>query len=54
METRVKLDHEVSFKWLIVFALPTILPNIRKYGVCGRAEAEVSACLLLMEDANYE
>ena len=28
MDTQVKLEHEVSFRWLIVFALPTILSSI--------------------------
>ena len=28
MNTQVKLEHEVSFRWLIVFALPTILSSI--------------------------
>lgn len=28
METQIKLEHKVSFRWLIVFALPTILSSI--------------------------
>ena len=28
METHMKLEHEVSFRWLILFALPTILSSI--------------------------
>lgn len=28
MDTQVKLEHRVSFRWLIVFALPTILSSI--------------------------
>lgn len=28
MNTQVKLEHEVGFRWLIVFALPTILSSI--------------------------
>ena len=28
MDTQVKLEHEVSFRWLIVFALTTILSSI--------------------------
>ncbi len=28
METQMKLEHEVNFRWLILFALPTILSSI--------------------------
>lgn len=28
METQMKLEHEVSFRWLILFALPTIFSSI--------------------------
>lgn len=28
METQVKLEHKVTFRWLILFALPTILSSI--------------------------
>ena len=28
MESEVKLQHKVNFRWLIVFALPTILSSI--------------------------
>lgn len=28
MDTQVKLEHKVSFRWLLVFALPTILSSI--------------------------
>ena len=38
MDTQVKLEHEVSFRWLIVFALTTILSSIFFQSVydCGR------------------
>ena len=28
METQIKLEHEVSFRWLLLFALPTIFSSI--------------------------
>ena len=28
METNMKLEHEISFHWLILFALPTIFSSI--------------------------
>lgn len=28
METQTKLEHEVSLRWLLLFALPTILSSI--------------------------
>ena len=28
METQIKLEHRIDFRWLILFALPTILSNI--------------------------
>ena len=28
MELEMKLEHEVSFRWLILFALPTIFSSI--------------------------
>ena len=31
METQVKLEHKVTFRWLLLFALPTILSSIFSY-----------------------
>ena len=28
METQMKLEHKIEFRWLILFALPTIFSNI--------------------------